>query len=385
MTLKDIAVKNLLRRKSKAVFVFAGLLIGVATVVVVISLVDGMTRDINEKLDKYGANILMMPKTENLALTYGGLSIGGVSFDIEEIPEAELSKIKTIKNAANIAAVGPIVLGAVKVENKNVLLAGVDFSQCKILKPWWNLKDKPPAENNVVLGYDSAKVLNKTKGSRLDINGRTMAVSEVLNQTGSQDDRIIFADLKKAQSLLGKQGKISMVEVAALCSACPVEDMSKQISAVIPGANVMPIRQVVKGRMETLQQFKKFSYGVSLVVLLIGSMVVLVTMMGSVKERTAEIGILRAIGYRKSHVMKIILLEAGILSGIAGLFGYLLGLGATKIIIRFFSENSTAELSLNAGIAIGAILLALVMGTASSIYPARLAAGLDPGEALRSL
>jgi putative ABC transport system permease protein len=385
MTLKDIAVKNLLRRKSKAVFVLAGLLIGVATVVVVISFIEGMTRDINDKLDKYGANILMMPKTENLALNYGGLSIGGVSFEMEEIREAELSKIKTIKNAANIAAVGPLVLGAVKVEGKNVLLAGVDFNQCKILKPWWNLKDKPPAENNIVLGYDSAKALNKTKGSWLDINGRTMMVSKVLNQTGSQDDQIIFANLKKAQYLLGKKGKISMVEVAALCSACPVEEMAKQISAVIPGAKVMPIQQVVKGRMETLQQFKKFSYGVSLVVLLIGSLVVLVTMMGNVKERTDEIGILRAIGFRKSHIMKIILLEAGILSGIAGLFGYLLGLGATKIIIRFFSENSTAKLSINIEIAVGAFFLALFIGMVSSIYPARLAARLDPGEALRSL
>ena len=75
MTLKDIAFKNLMRRKGKAAFVLAGLLIGVATVVTIISFVDAMTNDINHKLEKYGANILIVPRTDNLTLTYGGLSL----------------------------------------------------------------------------------------------------------------------------------------------------------------------------------------------------------------------------------------------------------------------------------------------------------------------
>ena len=87
MTLKGIAYRNLMRRKSKAAFILAGLVIGVATVVTVISLVESMTSDITDKLDKYGANILIVPKTENLTLTYGGLSLGGVSFEMEEIHE----------------------------------------------------------------------------------------------------------------------------------------------------------------------------------------------------------------------------------------------------------------------------------------------------------
>ena len=61
----------------------------------------------------------------------------------------------------------------------------------------------------------------------------------------------------------------------------------------------MAIQQVVKGRMETLAQFKKLSFGVSVIIILIGSLVVLVTMTGSVRERTAEIGVFRAIGFRQ--------------------------------------------------------------------------------------
>ena len=117
-----------------------------------------------------------------------------------------------------------------------------------------------------------------------------------------------------------------MVEVAALCKDCPIESMVKQISDVLPNARVMAIQQVVKSRMEALAQLKKFSYGISGIILLIGSLVVMVTMMGSVRERTKEIGIFRAIGYRKGHIMRIVFTEAAIVSGLAGIIGYWLGL-----------------------------------------------------------
>ena len=100
MTLKDIAFHNLKRRKAKAAFVFFGLLIGVSSVVAFISLVDALTQNINHKLEQYGANILIVPKTENLSLSYGGLSLGGVMFEMEEIQQGELRKIRSIKNAA---------------------------------------------------------------------------------------------------------------------------------------------------------------------------------------------------------------------------------------------------------------------------------------------
>lgn len=176
-----------------------------------------------------------------------------------------------------------------------------------------------------------------------------------------------------------------MAEVAALCKDCPIDEMVKQISEVIPGGKVMAIQQVVKGRMETLEHFKKFSYGISGVILLIGSMVVLVTMMGSVRERTDEIGIFRAIGFRKRHIMKIVFLEAGIVSGLAGIIGYFVGLGSSKIAITFFSENHSGQVPLNFELAIGAFGIALLVGLLSSAYPAFMASRLDPNDALRAL
>jgi len=210
-------------------------------------------------------------------------------------------------------------------------------------------------------------------------------VSGVLRPTGSQDDQLLFTTLASAQEILQKTGRVSMAEVAALCQNCPIDDMVRQISEVLPGAKVMAIQQVVKGRMETLSHFRKFSFGVSGVVILIGALVVLVTMMSSVRERTEEIGIFRAIGFRKSHVMRIVFLEAGIVSVLAGLMGYAAGFAATAAGLRLFIEDRMIHLKVSPELAAFSFGLALVIGLASSAYPALMAARMDPNDALRAL
>ncbi len=385
MTLKEIAYKNLMRRKGKAAFILAGLVIGVATVVAVIGFVDAMTMDINHKLEKYGANILIVPRTDSLTLNYGGLALGGVSFEMQEIRQAELDKIKTIKNVRNIAAMGPMVLGGIQIKDQRVLLAGVDFNAARILKPWWKVQGAFPDDHGVMFGAEAARILGVKPGETVTVNGRQLKITGILDHTGSQDDHLAFAPLGAVQTLLGKKGKVSMVEVAALCSECPIDEMVAQISRVLPTAKVMAIQQVVKGRMETIAQFKKFSYGISAVVILIGGLVVLVTMMGSVRERTEEIGIFRAIGFRKRHVMRIVFLEAGIVSGLAGVLGYLLGIGGTHAAFRLFSGSPAPSIPMDIKMLSVAVLMAIAVGMVSSAYPAFMASRLDPSDALRSL
>ncbi|MCG6945803.1 MAG: ABC transporter permease [Deltaproteobacteria bacterium] len=385
MKLKDIALRNIRRRKAKAGFVLAGLLIAVSTAVALLGLIEAMNRDIQQKLEEYGANILVLPRTENLSLTYGGLSLGGVSFEMQEIRQADLGRIKSIKNAANVAATGPMVLGAIEVNTRKVLLAGVDFQAAEILKPWWKIEGAVPGDYDVLLGTEAARILNLQTGDHVKIKGSTFLVSGVLAPTGSQDDQLVFARLDTAQSLLHKEGRVSMVEVAALCTACPIEAMVSQISRALPGTKVMAIQQVVQGRMETLSHFRKFSYGVSVILVLVGSLVVLVTMMGSVRERTAEIGIFRAMGFRRSHVMQIVLLEAGILATLAGIMGYFAGFGSTKAALPFFNGTSGIDVVFDPILAAGALAAAVLMGLIASIYPALLAARIDPTDALRAL
>ena len=384
MTLGAISIRNLLRRRGKAAFVLTGLVIGVATAAGIISFVDSMTADINTKLEKYGANILIVPRTENLSLNYGGLSLGGVSFEMQEIQEAELQRLSTIKNAKNVAAMGPLMLGVIEIRGRRVLLAGVDFEAAGILKPWWRLQGDMPGKKGVVIGPEAARQLGLKISDSLTAKGHELEVSAVLAPTGSQDDQLIFTHLATAQAIFNKPGRVSMAEVAALCKDCPIEEMVAQISEVLPGARVMAIQQVVKSRMETLAQFKKFSFGLSGVILLIGSLVVLVTMMGSVRERTDEIGIFRAIGFRKRHVMRIVFTEAALVSGLAGILGYFLGLGAAQLALQFFAVNAPV-VRFSPILGIGAFGTAVALGLTASAYPAFMASRMDPNEALRAL
>jgi putative ABC transport system permease protein len=101
-----------------------------------------------------------------------------------EIRQDELDKIKSIKNAANVAAVGPMVLGPVSLGDHRVLMAGVDFRAAEILRPWWIVNGKIPVEeNSAVLGADASKVSGVKAGDRINIQGRELLVTGILEPT----------------------------------------------------------------------------------------------------------------------------------------------------------------------------------------------------------
>ena len=385
MKLESIAINNLRRRKSRMAFLVLGLMIGVATVVTLISLSNALTDDIQHKMENYGANILITPKSDNLSLSYGGITLGGVAVSAQEIRQSDLAKIMTITNHRNIAAIAPKILGAVEVSGQRVLLMGVDVDKEFHLKRWWHIDGQPVTEDHqLVAGQVVAAKLGLVIGGKVSISGETFTVSGILGKTGSQDDQLLIGSLPTAQRLLNKPDTVSLVEVAALCADCPVTDMVNQISGVLPDVQVDAIQQVVKTRMHTLEQFRAFSLAIAGVVLLIGALVVFVTMMGSVNERTREIGIFRALGFRRSHVMRLILLESSLVSLLAGLLGFLVGMGATEAILPFLTEQAihVAWSPLLGG---AAMVLALLIGCTASFYPALHASRLDPTEALRAL
>lgn len=385
MKLHDIAINNLRRRKAKMLFLVMGLLVGVASVVALVTTTQILQEDIAHKMDEFGANILVTPKSEGLSLTYGGLSLGGISFDVKEISQSDIDKIKTIPNAANIRIISPKVFGVFENQGHKALVVGVDFASEFALKKWWKIDGEEPSGGaEVLMGKDAADKFQVKPDSKIDIQGQTFRVAGVLEPTGSQDDNLVFMSLPVTQRIFGKEGKVGMVEVAALCKNCPISDIVTQIGDKIPTAKVTAVQQVVEGRMDTLHNFRKFSLGISGLVLLVGSMVVFVTMMGSVTERTREIGIFSAIGFRRGHIMKIILLEAVVVSLMAGVAGYLSGIGVTRVLLNFLSDTMP-HFSFDPLIAVGAVFLAVIIGLIASLYPAMAASRMDPSEALRTL
>ena len=386
MRLKDISINNLKRRKGKVFFLILGLTIGITTVVALISVTRMMNEDIANKLDEFGANILIIPRSDDLSLSYGGMSVGGLSIDAQTLMDSDIPKISQIEVKENISTVSPKIIGTVEMEGKKVSLMGVRFEEEVRLKKWWKIHGaEPKSRDEVLLGNEVAVRLFKSTGDTLTIHGKPVRVSGILDETGSQDDFLIFGDLSFVQETMKKPGGLSLIEVSAFCNTCPIEEIVSQISKKLPHAKVTAIKQTLQTKIEALDHFKKFSVGISVIVLLIGSLIVFTNMMASVNERKREIGIFRAIGFRKSHVIRIIFLEALIVGLIAGIVGYVLGLGVSQIVGPMITGMKGGKLFLDPLMIIGSIFLSSLIGVLSSAYPAVHASKMDPTTALRAL
>jgi putative ABC transport system permease protein len=347
----------------------------------------------------------VVPKAQALNLSYGGLTVSSAAYDVGQLTVADVRRIRTIPNAANVSVVAPKLLGVMEVQGQPALVAGVDFPEELRLKGWWDIQGTvPEAPDHVVAGARLAETLGLRPGDTVALRIPTPAqqtatqvagkgspapkqqfqVVGVLAQNGSADDEMLFIDLGAAQALLDQPDAVSLVEVSALCIACPVEDMVAQIGEVLPQARVTALRQAVTLRMETVGQLGRFAWALSAVVLAIGALVVFTTMLGAVGERRAEIGVFRAIGFRQAHIVRIILTEAAAVSVVGGLLGWLGGMVTATLLAPVFVQVD-APVVWNPWLALGAIGAAVLVGLVASLYPAIRAARLDPCTALRSL
>jgi putative ABC transport system permease protein len=386
LRLKDISISNLRRRKGKVFFLTLGLTIGITTVVTLLTITRMMNEDISNKLDALGANIIILPQSDDLSLSYGGMSLGGVAFDTQTLRDTDVPRIRQIEVWENISIISPKIIGVVEVEGRKVAMMGVLFQEETRLKKWWKVRGTVPKnQEEVLLGNEVAVKLFKSTGDPLTINGKRVWISGILDETGSQDDFLIVGELALVQGLLKKPGVLSLIEVSAFCITCPIEEIVRQISKKLPHAKVTAIKQTLETKIEALGHFKKFSIGISVIVLLIGGLIVFTNMMASVNERKREIGIFRAIGFRKSHVVRIIFLEALIIGLIAGMTGYVLGIGVSQVIGPMIAGTKGLRIFIDPLLAIGAVFLSAFIGILSSAYPALHASKMDPTEALRAL
>ena len=146
--------------------------------------------------------------------------------------------------------VAELLLGVATVGLERALLMGVDPEVEFHVKRWWSFDGHPVrASHDLVAGSAAARRFGLPLGQTVELSGESFTLTGILKDTGSQDDESLIAALPTAQRLLGKPGQVSLVEVAALCADCPIEDLVTQISGVLPAVKVAAIQQVVRIRM----------------------------------------------------------------------------------------------------------------------------------------
>lgn len=390
MNLFDITIHGLRRQKSRKLFLGAAMTISLSAVLILFTFVKSQEVQLESQFDEYGANIIITPKTDDLSLTYGGISLTGIVTNLMEIESEEVSRIYNIPNSKNIRAVSPKLIGVGPVDSdsgrKDVLIVGVDFAEESKIKAWWNVDGRfPETPREVLIGTKAAEKIGLSVGSAFRLDQNEMRVAGVLNSTGSQDDSAIMASMDFVEKLLGKEGKISLVEVSALCSDCPIDDIVAQISTIMPNAEVQALRQVMEQRMQVVHQFSRFALSIFVILTFMCGLFIFSTVAGAVAEKKKEIGILRSVGFARKHIAQVVITEALLLSGAAGV----IGIGASLLFIRFALPRIS-------GIAVESVVydpLLISVGFAalialafiSAIGPAIKASRYDPVVAIASL
>ncbi len=361
-----------------------GIAVGVGAVVGLTATLNAMSEDFERKLGEYGVSIVVIPKMEQLSLSYGGVTVAGTS-EVKDFDRSIAGKLRGIKAGDALRIIAPKSLGVVEIEGKKVLIAGVDFSTEFKLKKWWKLIGrKPRGKDEILMGNEAAAMFFKKSGDKISIGGMEFTVAGKLEELGSYEDNLVFAEISQVQSLIRRPGRVNLVEIGADLKRYSIETLVAQIAEKVPEAEVTSFSPSAGSRDKTIETFARFSLIISAFVLTIGGVIVMITMMSSVKERSQEIGILRAMGFRKRHIAMTVFYEVAIICLASGIFGWLLGMGMAKLVVPVAgkaSESIRPDISTFSL----SVSLALLVGLAGSFYPASRAANSDPVEALRSI
>jgi len=383
--LRTIAIGNLRRRKGKATLVVIGLAVAVAAFVLVLSLVVSLRATMDDKLSKFGSNLVVTPASTQLSLTYGGVSVAGAgSGEVRYLGATDLARLRAVPSAGEIAAAVPVLLQPVEAGGRSFLAMGTDLAESAKVKLWWRVEGRLPSRSDeVLLGLNVRNALGLDTGKTLEVDGRTFTVAGVLQETGGEEDNLIIMPLAALADVSGLEGRLNLIEVTAASTAA-VDTLTREIEAAVPGSSVASVKKSIEFTNQANSSLADFGLAITLLIVLISGLVVMITMLTSVKERQKEIGVFRAIGYKRRHITKLVLIEAVLLSAGGAVIGVIAGL-----IAAFLVPSIAPSLSLttapNLVVIVAGVALAFAVGLLAALYPARRAANMDPAAALKQI
>ena len=397
MKFRNLIIKNIFRNKSRSLLAVFGIAIGVAAVVGLGLVTDNLSASTQKALTAGAADFSVIYGTSS---GEGGPPGGfGSQQLINETKVTEIQQIAGVGNATGVLrtnidlsdnstnesssnstseSAGP--QGNFKMNMYSVI--GIDSSDLSMDDIVITNGTTYSNGNEVIIGKSAAGRLNKSIGDTLNISNQTFKIVGTYETGNFMDDQGVVMSLSKLQNLTGDTGEVSLILVKA-SDGTSATDLANTIEQKY--SNELSTSTSLSGmdRMNNgLDVINSGSWAVSLLAVLVGGIVVVVTMMKAVSERTREIGVLRAIGWTKQRIMTMILGESLVLSVIAIVVGLVVGIGVVEIISATHLMRGI-EPAFSAYLLLKGIGVALFLGLVGGIYPAYRASKLAPTEALR--
>lgn len=372
MRFTTLIAKNLVRRGVRTLLTVVGLSIGIAAVVAMLGIAWGFERSFLAINEAKGIDLMVVRAGVSDKLTSSlDESLAGAIRKIPGVREVAGSYMDVVSfEDANLVSV--LVNGW---EPGSLLFRGIRL-----------LKGRALAQNDdhvAVLGRVLAMNLGKSVGDSLNVAGESFKVIGIFESDSLFENGGLIVPRAVLQKMMGREGYVTgFVVMADQNDRAFLEKLRTRIESAIPGVAAVPSRDYVQGDIR-IRMVKAMAWTTSAIALVLGSIGVLNTMMMTVFERTMEIGLLRALGWRRTRVLALILGEALAL-GIAGaVLGVLLGYLEIQALAR--TPTASGFVSSDFPLAVAGVGLGLGVGLSllGGVYPALRGAAMQPTEALR--
>ena len=392
MKFRSLILKNIFRNKTRSILAVIGIAIGVAAVVGLGLITDDLSESAQNALTAGAADFSVV----NSSNSGNGPSRAGGGFGGDQlINQSTIGQIQQISGVGSALGVlrTSTNLGNNTTSSTNSSTFGADFrSMTNIIgidSSDLSMDDIVitngsafSGANQVIIGQSEAQTLNKTIGNTVTISNKTFQITGIYETGNFMDDRGIVMSLSDLQNLTGDTGQVSLILVKA-SNGTDASTLSSAIQQKYP--NDLSTSTSLSGinRMNNgLQVISSGAWAVSLLAILIGGIVVIVTMMKAVSERTREIGVLRAIGWTQRRILVMIIGESLVLALIAIVVGLAIAVGIVEVITLTHVLRGITP-SFSVWLILKGIGVALFLGIIGGIYPAYRASRLSPTEALR--
>ena len=392
-----LAMREIRRNVMRSFLTILGIVIGVAAVIIMVTIGGGATVQVTKQITSLGSNLLMVSPGQRMGM---GQRSEAVQFDLDD-SDAIAREIASIKAVAPVSA--QAVTAVFGNENWSTNVTGTNNQYFQVGN--WTLAMGRQFTNNEARAGKAVCILGETVrkelfggqtplGSKIRLEKLSCQIIGLLEAKGQstmgmdQDDTIIIPLRTFQRRISGSQG-VARIQVS-VSDGASTEKVEQDITLLLrerrhiapnedDDFSVMDMKEIAKMLTGTTQILTMLLGAVAAVSLLVGGIGIMNIMLVSVTERTREIGIRLAIGALEREVLMQFLVEAVVLSSLGGIIGIVLALAGSVVL----ADLMQVPFVFNAGIVTIAFAFSAAVGVIFGYFPARKAARLDPIEALR--